>query len=160
MSNSDDKEFYLRVRELFDSPPTSGKPSGSPRTLEPRRGGLGSTVVILGAVVVLVLGVVQIGGRAAVWFAPQSKWAYEWRYFGQTDLDGADFAITPQPHDCEFMTAPIGSKHCQYERQVFTVRVRGKASERVASYDGGRTWARAEASEKPMVYVSWNKIED
>jgi hypothetical protein len=49
--------------------------------------------------------------------------------------------MDPKPHGCDFDDAPLGNKHCHYEKQVDAARA---------------------CSECPVtaVYVSWRKIEE
>jgi hypothetical protein len=44
--------------------------------------------------------------------------------------------ITAQPHDCEFMTAPLGEKNCHYEKTI--------------EFD----------KSSDTVYVGWSKIKE
>jgi hypothetical protein len=53
------------------------------------------------------------------------------------------YEILPRPHDCEFMTAPIGSKHCHYEADVRTFANQNRPGANV-----------------PYVLVMWKKVED
>lgn len=65
------------------------------------------------------------------------------------------------PHDCDFLTAPLGQKNCRYNKRVLTVRVQTSASNaRLVSYDEGQTWQKADPSIKPAIFVSWEKIPD
>ena len=51
------------------------------------------------------------------------------------------------PHNCDFLTAPLGSKHCHYERVVTTIRIpRDQMSE-----DEGPVTPGAKRT------VSWNR---
>ena len=100
------------------------------------------------------------GGFVAVWVWPDSDWTNKWRYSLDDDLKDATIVVGPIPHDCEFLTSPLGSKHCHYEKQVATIRIRTDASGRLVSVDEGKTWAKAQPFDKPAVYVTWNKILD
>jgi hypothetical protein len=60
------------------------------------------------------------------------------------------------PHNCDFLTAPLGSKHCHYERVVTTIRIRRDQM----SEDEGKTWGPVTPGAKRTVYVSWNKVDD
>ena len=40
------------------------------------------------------------------------------QYCRQPTLSQCGVFIDQQPHDCKFFTAPIGNKHCHYERAV------------------------------------------
>lgn len=164
-----ERPFHERVKEVFDqaspagSEPVNGaaKSEGTvssrfgqsdpKRRKELRRG--------LGYVVLVMIGI-WLGGYPAMWLFPSSEWAIQWRYALVPDLDGAIITATPLPHDCEFLTAPLGSKHCHYEKTVFTVRIRSRDSRRLVSYDDGKTWSPAETTDKRAVFVAWNKVED
>ncbi len=122
--------------------------------------------MVSAAVLMLLVvgGVWGIGPRIAVWLAPESEWVYQWRYAHSLDKDGADLAgaevhVQPKPHDCEFLTAPIGSKHCYYTREMSTVRIRHRQAGRAVSYDEGRTWSDAQPTDGPSMYVSWKKVQ-
>lgn len=112
----------------------------------------------------LVVGVWTGGGHLAVWIAPESDWAYEWRYSNSIDasemgLSGAKVHIESRPHDCEFLTAPMGSKHCHYDRQVTTVRIRQVGAGQLISYDEGKTWSpEVDATSQRLVFVFWTKV--
>ena len=100
------------------------------------------------------------GGFLSVWLFPENKWANKWRYSFEDDLEDATFVLTKLPHDCEFLTAPLGDKHCHYEKQVRTIRVRLLRAGREVSYDEGKSWSKAEPSDHATVFVSWNRVED
>ena len=113
------------------------------------------------ATVAAIVALIWIGGYASVWLLPTSVWAYKWRYAFEDHLDGATVQVDPKPHDCEFLTAPIGSKHCDYESVVTTVRISvGQSGERLISYDDGRTWQQGSSSARPAVFVTWRKVDD
>jgi len=103
------------------------------------------------------------GGHVAVFFAPTSTTAYWWRYNTEFPVDYANVTVDRRPHDCDFMTAPLGAKHCHYVADVLTVRSRAASDgTHSVSFDGGKTW-RADNSTPPTspeVYVSWRKVED
>ena len=59
--------------------------------------------------------------------------AVAWPYFSVVDpvrswyalargVPVAQVAVAKKPHDCEFMTAPIGVKHCHYDATVVVVK--------------------------------------
>lgn len=101
------------------------------------------------------------GGYAAVWLWPESVWANGWRYSLEQDLDGANVVADRKPHDCEFLTAPIGDKHCHYDKRVMTVRVRNAESAgAMVSYDEGKTWQTADPSVRRTVLVAWERITE
>ena len=108
----------------------------------------------------LLYAVLAGGSYVAVYFFPESAWAYAWRYKVSSDLDGAEVSVDARPHDCEFWTAPVGSKNCHYEAVVTTVRTKRADGKILASYDDGGTWIEAEASLQRAVFVAWSKVRD
>lgn len=50
------------------------------------------------------------------------------------------FLITPKPHGCDFEDAPLGNKHCHYERKEDTIR--------------------NEQQKVIAVYVTWDRVEE
>lgn len=92
---------------------------------------------------------------------PESELATKWRYSLDTDLKDAVYVFDKHPHDCEFLSAPIGSKHCHYDKEVAFIRVRNSQSGgRAVSYDDGKTWSPAEAGVRTTVLVSWSKVHE
>jgi hypothetical protein len=100
------------------------------------------------------------GGYGTEWMFPQSIWATKWRYSLDSDLDGATYVMERRPHDCEFMSAPLGRKNCHYEKEVATVRIRRNQSRRQVSYDDGKTWAPADVDVGTAVLVTWRRVEE
>jgi hypothetical protein len=102
-----------------------------------------------------------VSGYVMVWLAPESTWAYEWRYSLDDEFNGVEVTVNPRPHDCEFWTAPLGKKHCHYEKQVWTTRVRrATTGQRLMSLDEGRTWVPHDGRSRPLVFVSWQRVQD
>ena len=101
------------------------------------------------------------GGYAAEWMFPESELATKWRYSLDTDLEDAVYVFHKHPHDCEFLSAPIGSKHCHYDKEVTFIRVRNSQSGgRAVSYDDCKTWSPAEAGVRTTALVSWSKVHE
>jgi hypothetical protein len=120
------------------------------------RGAMSLYGIVLGAGILFIA-----GGYVAVWIAPESTWAYDLRYGFDDDLKYASVSVDRKPHDCDFWSAPLGSKHCHYEKQVLTTRVRrDQSGVRSVSYDEGKTWAPAAVGIEPVVFVTWERIED
>lgn len=87
---------------------------------------------------------------------PETEWATKWRYSSEDGLKDAVYVIDNQPHNCEFWSAPIGDKHCHYDKVVHTIRVRNG----LMSYDEGKSWSQATPDVRVSVFVSWSKIEE
>jgi hypothetical protein len=51
--------------------------------------------------------------------------------------------VDVKPHDCEFLSAPMGEKHCHYDRKVVVITPDPPAG-----------------IEKKSVYVSWERVEE
>ncbi len=112
--------------------------------------------MVLSAIAVLYL----VGGYSAVWMFPDKEWSNKWRYSLESDLDDAVILIERLPHNCEFMSAPMGEKHCHYERIARTVRIHQNAGVRLLSLDEGKTWLAADPADRARVVVQWSKVED
>ena len=67
----------------------------------------------------------------------QTKLSYEY------DVPEDHVIAQPKPHGCDFDDAPLGNKHCHYEKHVDVERVCPQPDCRVTS-----------------VYVSWTKVDE
>lgn len=96
-----------------------------------------------------------------------SKLCYELRY----NLSEDKITILREPRDCDFTTAPLGSKGCHYDKVVSTVQwARSTTNNPIVSYDDGETWAPFTpddpATNVPShstvvsMLVSWEKATD
>ena len=104
---------------------------------------------------------ITLGGNA---------WHSKWRYAVQYGVDSGKVQIEKEPHDCDFLAAPLGRKYCRYEISVSTVRwATSTAGLPIASFDDGKTWSTftPEANVRvplystvEQVYVSWEKKDD
>jgi hypothetical protein len=74
--------------------------------------------------------------EAAMWLFPESKFGYTVKY----QLRDKKVFVDRKPYDCDWGTAPLGAKHCHYEKSVQTEKdQQGKVA---------------------TVYVSWQKVQD
>jgi hypothetical protein len=97
-------------------------------------------------------------GDIAIYVMPTAIYGYARKY----GIAWVRVTIAQRPHDCEWDSAPLGSKHCHYESQVGTVKT-GISTDGVTalvSYDDGKTWSVNTEHVEPAVFVSWNKVED
>jgi hypothetical protein len=104
---------------------------------------------------------ISLGGKA---------WHGKWRYAFQYDVSSNKVQFEQEPHDCDFLAAPLGRKYCHYEISVLTVRwATSTAGLPINSIDEGKTWntftpdASAKVPKSPTVeevYVSWEKKAD
>jgi hypothetical protein len=88
----------------------------------------------------IVWGVVIVGGMIGVgyWLTPEVD-----RLAEQYHVSKDKIIIEPKPHGCDFDDAPLGNKHCHYEKAVDV--------ERACPGPGCRVTA---------VYESWRKVEE
>ncbi len=95
---------------------------------------------------------------AVVWFAwlGDSELRYNVQYNGEVTYQD-------KPHDCDFLTAPLGIKNCSYEKEVsifrFSIDIKG---EPIISYDDGETWHwnKDGPTNGKGVRVYWVRIRD
>ena len=123
------------IRPFSGTPPTCdvcgwsiSDRAKTPKTSTPRRSGEWVANLVGVAVVVGVILLVW------AWWSPPSWYAL--RY----GTDTAHVFVQPEPHDCDFLTAPLGIKRCRYEKAISTDT-------------DPKTGA-------VIVYVNWNKIEN
>ena len=91
---------------------------------------LGS-LFVLGIVVVVIAVIIT-------WFTPEAD-----QLARQHHVSKDKVIIQPQPHGCDFDDAPLGNKHCHYQKSV----------------DVERTCPGPNC-EATAVYVSWRKVEE
>ena len=111
-----------------------------------------------------------------LWFIGREIWYSRARYSMQYQAPYGNVTKRNEPHDCDFMKAPIGNKECHFEIQVQKDLVTYDASSRkIVSYDNGVTWTTDtgagiyETASSPVtpgswktvaVSLTWNKVED
>jgi hypothetical protein len=106
--------------------------------------------------VILILGV-------AVWLFMFDGWHSSVRYSVEYGVDLDEVTVDKRPHDCDWGTAPLGSKYCHYETEIFqmitSMSTEGKP---IISYDQGKTWRPDNATppRKSHVTVAWRKVND
>jgi hypothetical protein len=91
---------------------------------------LGS-LFVLGIVVVIIAVIIT-------WFTPEAE-----QLAGQYHVSKDKVVIQPKPHGCDFDDAPLGNKHCHYEKSMDVERDCPSSDCRVLA-----------------VYVSWRKVEE
>ena len=111
------------------------------------------------------LGVLLIYALLAgvVWFALSGRHS-SLRYELQYSVPAEKVSISKRPTDCDFLTAPIGRKHCDYKKIVTVAKFdKDQPTGRpVYSTDGGNTWHWNDggASEGLFIHVSWERQLD
>jgi hypothetical protein len=72
-----------------------------------------------------------------------SVWVNRIRYAKQYSVDMDRVFMEPKPHDCDFIKAPIGMKHCHFDKSVVTQPPQPVQDEQVIG-----------------VYINWTKVQD
>lgn len=113
-----------------------------------------------------------VAGLIVFWVLslPGNIWYSQWRYETFYDLSSDKVVVATEPHDCNFLAAPLGEKYCHYDRIVSTVRwATSVAGNPIASYDEGKTWSTftpdpgvtvPKFDTVQSVYVTWEKKSD
>jgi len=67
--------------------------------------------------------------------------------------------IDEEPHDCDFLRAPLGVKGCSYAREITVIKTgTNVAGEHFITYDNGKTWTPdPQQRAKSGVMVWWKK---
>ena len=97
-------------------------------------------------------------GDILMYIAPSSPYGYAAKY----NVNDSYVVMNRKPHDCEWVSAPLGDKHCHYKVEVSSVRT-GTSKDGttpLVSYDEGKTWSFNTDHVKPSVVVSWTKVEE
>jgi len=70
--------------------------------------------------------------------------------------------LNEKPHDCEFLTAPLGAKHCHYEADIISSYKSRKSGEAITcSYDLGKTWVADCWGDSPShLLLHWKRVDD
>ena len=126
---------------------------------------------------VVIIGWLAFAGITDLW---NSKIRYSWWYSVPYD----QVTVQKNPTDCNFFHAPMGSKDCDYDREVSTVRVgtnqwggqsisydegktwtqtaKNQNGDPIVSNDGGKSWSTeyVPPTTQPQVNVSWEKKDD
>jgi hypothetical protein len=90
-------------------------------------------------------------------------WHSKLRYVIQYQVGFAKVVKPMEPHDCEWLSAPLGNKNCHYEAQVQSIRTSTSTEAKpIVSYDEGKTWVANEGVPpvESRVFVTWLKIEE
>jgi hypothetical protein len=111
-----------------------------------------------------------LSALVGVWLitSAENLWHAEWRYAQTYGVSSDKVQIAKEPHDCDFIAAPLGAKYCHYDRVVSTMRwgTSKSTGNAVASYDEGKTWSNftpdpgtvvPQYSTVEAVYVTWEK---
>src|SRR5215475_1976123 len=71
----------------------------------------------------------------------ENTWHSKWRYALTYGIDSDKVVKDKEPHDCDFLAAPLGTKYCRYEVQVSTIRwATSTTGTPIESTDEGKTW--------------------
>jgi hypothetical protein len=91
-------------------------------------------------------------------------WHSRLRYAAQYHVHYDQVTMAKQPHDCDWLAAPLGDKNCHYDAETQRVRlgIRENTNRPLVSFDDGKTWVD-DNNVPPLtsgVYITWKKIED
>jgi hypothetical protein len=76
------------------------------------------------------------------------------------DVPEDQLTVTKKPYDCDWSTAPLGSKHCYYERKLLRARTAVNSEGKpIVSYDEGKTW-NFDTSPPSKSILIWEKVDD
>ena len=97
-------------------------------------------------------------GYGLFYLAPSTSLGYALVYY----TDPGQVSVQPQPHDCEWGSAPLGDKNCHHKAVVESIRtdVSPDGVTQLVSWDEGKTWYPNTSNLKQAVNVSWAKVED
>ena len=97
------------------------------------------------------------------WLVGEPIWHSKVRYSAQYGVSYSSVTKLKKPHNCDFLTAPIGNKNCHYEPEVAAVRTAiSTEGKPILSYDEGKTWVLDDGVNRTRasVFVSWKKIDE
>lgn len=113
--------------------------------------------------------VVILAAGFLLWWLLPDTWRikYAMRYM----VDLGNITIESKPHDCDWDSAPLGSKHCHYEMIDVAMNAKGQivdgshvkvsTDHNQISIDDGETWHDAAADlTSSKVHVGWRRVED
>ena len=103
-------------------------------------------------VIAVLLWLVIRGWAENMW---NSRAVLALRYTVSTDQITTD----EEPHDCDFLRAPLGDKGCSYAREITVIKTgTNAAGEHFVTYDNGKTWTPdPQQQAKSSVMVWWKK---
>ncbi len=55
--------------------------------------------------------ILLVVGASVLW----ANWDTTWVLSARFKVDAENIYVERKPHDCDFLSAPIGQKHCSYE---------------------------------------------
>jgi hypothetical protein len=99
----------------------------------------------------------------AIFYGCTEAWHSKTKYAVQYGVSYTQVTKSKEPHDCDWLTAPVGDKNCHYDPQARTVRTATSTTGKpIVSYDDGKTWSPNDSlpPAEPAVYITWQKIED
>jgi len=97
------------------------------------------------------------------WLWLGDGWHSPLRYSIQYGVPLSEISKPEKPHDCDFLTAPLGIKNCRYDLHEQIVKTAmSTTGVPIVSYDEGKTWAFNNGSPpvKPQVILMWEKIDE
>ena len=72
---------------------------------------------------------------------PGEVWHSKWRYSIQYSVESQKVQVDKEPHDCDFLAAPLGTKYCDYDIQVSVEKwATSTTGQPITSLDDGKSW--------------------
>ena len=112
---------------------------------------------------------------AFLWFTVgREAWYSKLRYVIQYSVPYGEVTKANEPHDCDWLRAPLGDKVCHFEIQVSKVlNARDTYGKPIMSYDDGVTWIPNGDTDRPIspevpksipevssINLTWQKVEN
>lgn len=112
-----------------------------------------------------------VSGLVLAWFVylvAEAVWHSKARYALQYANSYGEVIKEKKPHDCDWLTAPLGDKNCHYDAQVQVQTIAtgtdSNSGRPIVSYDNGKTWdfndGANPAKASITVYVGWQKVDE
>lgn len=96
-----------------------------------------------------------------------SKLRYFIQYAPTHDVGWDQITKDKIPHDCDWLSSPLGDKNCHYDAVVHSLRTsKDKSSSKpIYSIDDGKTWRWTDPDysgqqPEPFVTIGWEKVND
>jgi hypothetical protein len=106
-----------------------------------------------GVKTIFIIALVIVGLGLAAWWVLPNDWRV--KYAAEYQFDYDQILIDRKPHNCEWATAPLGDKHCHYEKVVTVFNRKNEVIE------GPAPTNPAPEDQKPVkVFVAWERVED
>jgi len=90
----------------------------------------------------------------------QDLWYSKLRYALEYGVQYGQVSKLAEPHDCDWMTAPLGKKNCHYEPEVHSAFAAIREGKPMVTYDRGKTWSDNTNMEQTAVWITWQRVAE